>query len=145
MMVKRNSPVIQVVPFLPEHLETIHVRDEQKGEIPGKVLTDAVTFMVHDLPIAILGYFLIAPRVVQVWAIIGNEISLCPIAFHKQVLHFINWGFEYFTLQRMQMSVKIHYSKAIKWAESLGFKYEGRMKLYHFDGSDCYLFARTVQ
>lgn len=132
--------MIKIVPARQHHLDAIRPREPK----PMDLSMEAITFLHNDEPIAIVGWYLISPGVLQVWSLISDGVSQCPIAFHKSVRLLIEHGFERFELRRMQMSVRLGFGPGWKWAKALGFNCEGVMKKYGTDGSDYWLFARVA-
>lgn len=135
----------------PEHLVNMSVRQEFKldqNEIPRltyQVMTNrCYTVLDKDnVPLAIFGDNQINPKVVQLWAVISEDIKRYPIAFHKLVLRSLSEYLINSLEHRLQMTVREDFPAAIKWAKALGFHCEGRLKQYGVDGSDYLLFARV--
>lgn len=133
--------MIKVVPYSPEHLKAIQVRPEC-GDKPESVIGVAVTFMLEDKPVAILGGHMIARGVGQGWSLISMDATKVPVSLHKNARLFIRYVEERFALQRIQISVRCTFAGGWRWAEGLGFACEGIMRSYASDGGDCWLFAR---
>lgn len=136
--------MIRIVDYLPEHLEKIELRACHDGERPKSIPGQAVTFLSFDEPIAIIGGHMIAPGMMQAWALLSDKIIARKKSFHKQVKLFIEWALEHFSLRRIQISVRTSFPAGYKWAKALGFNCEGVMKRYGPAGQDCWLFARVV-
>lgn len=144
--------MISVNPFEPWHADAIknvisevENIEQHKAFIRGFKKSEdrhAVTISHCRDPIAIIGGVFRYPQVMEVFALLGEEITRHPIGFHKQVRRIINTYFSECELNRMQMEVRADHKRAVEWAVSLGFKPEGVMKKYGLDGSDYYLFAR---
>jgi len=45
--------------------------------------------------------------------------------------------------RRVEVAVDVNHAEGMRWAERLGFSYEGTMKAYTIDGRDCHLYARV--
>ncbi len=73
------------------------------------------------------------------WALIHEEIGTRFFAFHKAVLSFLNEC----KYQRVEMATSDRSVKSERWAEMLGFKWEGCMEKYFPDGSMGNLYARV--
>lgn len=134
---------IKIVDYIPEHLERLEQREVHHGEGGAGINTPAVTFLVDDKPIAIVGYFFLCPGVLQVWSLFSPDTCRYPLAFYKSIRNLIDYAFDSMQVRRVQMSVKVGYALGWKWAKSLGFKCEGIMSQYGNDGSDYHLFSRV--
>ena len=73
------------------------------------------------------------------WALIHEEIGLRFFQFHKGVVAFLNEC----KYQRVELATEDGIGKAERWAEMLGFKWEGCMEKYFPDGSMGNLYARV--
>lgn len=135
--------MIRVTRFSPEHYEKIIPRACHNVDHITGVAKEAITLLRDDVPLAILGWEWISKGVLQVFAIISDEIKKCPLVFHKTVLGLLNNEFEVKSVRRVQMSVVVGYQMGWKWAKALGFECEGIMRGYCPDGSDAWLFARV--
>jgi len=129
--------------YLPQHMRDIVVKDIHQGEHRTEVRTAAITFLLDDSPVAIIGWFRLSHSVLQVWSVLSDDVSKKPISFYKSVLNLIEYAFDSMKINRMQMSVRVGYNKGVRFAESLGFVLEGVMFKYGDDGSDYYLFSRV--
>jgi hypothetical protein len=135
--------MIKIVRFAPDHLEQLNLRPEQ-GEKPEMVGGNVLTFLHDEKPIAIVGWFLLAPGVAQCWALISEDVKKCPKSFHKNILLLLRWHQDKFEIRRFQMSVSCEFQTGWRWAKALGFTCEGIMKKYAANGSDCWLFGRVA-
>ncbi len=136
--------MIEVVDYLPEHLERIKLKACHNGERPNKISGVAVTILSGEDPLAIIGWYFISKGVVQIWAFLSDAITPVKKSFHKEVLSLLRWAFDSHPVQRIQISVVYGYTTGWKWARSLGFSCEGIMKKYGPSGNDYWLFARTT-
>lgn len=135
--------MIRVIPFQPEHLEQIELKENYvQGECPKTIMNTAFTLMREDKIIAIIGGFPFVPGVVHFWAFISKHVKDCPVDFHKKCLEIIEWYEVNEKPRRIQFEVKATYEMGRKWAESLGMQSEGLMRKWAPDGTDCYLYAR---
>ncbi len=137
--------MINVVAFAPEHLSQIKLKEVYAREgVRKSVSPGSLTILHESQPIAIFGGFFIGDGNYQVWGLVSDGVKKSPIAFHKAVQLLISEWFARLSIRRMQMSVQCGYEEGWHWAKSLGFRSEGVMKKYAPDGSDCWLFARTL-
>ena len=72
------------------------------------------------------------------WALIHEEIGTTFFRFHKGVVEFLD-NCKY---KRVEMVTVDGFKKAERWAEMLGFKWEGCMQKYFPDGGMGNLYAR---
>lgn len=135
--------MVDVVDYAPDHLERIVLKNVHDGERPKEIFGNAVTILIGEVPIAILGWYFISSGVVQAWALISEEVKKAPKIFHKTVKSLIGFSFEKYSLKRMQFSVRCDYPAGWKWAKALGFECEGIMKQYGAGGANCWLLARV--
>lgn len=139
------SSNIKVVAFEPSHLDRIQPKGiYTPGECPKTVMNSAFTLLAGDEVIAILGGFPFIPGVIHFWGLISDAASKRPLDFHKTCLKIIKWYEDYEKPRRMQIDVRVDYPMGQRWAESLGFISEGRMKKWNLDGTDAYLYGRSV-
>lgn len=102
------------------------------------------TFVGHlgDV-IAIVGYKPIHQFAGEFWAVTSDKVSMYPVEFHRTCLELLDLFLETNKIVRVQMVVKSGYYPGIKWAEALGFKLEGILRSYGFDGSDYVMMGRV--
>ena len=136
--------MIDILPYHPEHLQRIKLKDVYKSEGIREVTGHAITVFIDQIPVAILGWSVLSDGVIGVAALLSDEIRRKPIGFHKKVLSLIDNFLAQPSVRRMQFTVKTGYTEGWKWALSLGFKCEGIMRKYGPDGSDYWLFARCA-
>ena len=79
------------------------------------------------------------PQRAIAWALVHENIGLRFFQFHKGVMAFLD-GCKY---QRVELATQEGFSKAERWVEMLGFKWEGCMEKYFPDGSMGNLYARV--
>lgn len=135
--------MIRVEPFLPEHLENLVVQESQRHEKPTR-LRDGTTLFKGDQILGIVGGFKWNPGVIQIWAILSEDIKKYPISFHKICLELIDFCEQQHSPRRLQIDVRVDFERGQRWAESMGFIREGTMKKFASDGSDCYLYGKVV-
>lgn len=135
--------MIQVVPFKPEHLEKIDLKENySQGDCPKTVANTAFTLMAGDEVIAVIGGFPFVPGVIHFWAFISKQVRKYPVEFHKTCLDILDWYEKSENPRRIQWEVRADYVMGRKWAESLGLTCEGLMRKWGPDGADHYLYAR---
>ncbi len=78
----------------------------------------------------------------QLWAIFDAESERYPIALRRACLQLIQYAVARQGLHRVSLTVKSGYTKGNRFAESLGFKLEGKMSAFLPDATDANLYAR---
>ncbi len=78
----------------------------------------------------------------QLWAVFSPRVDLHPIALRRACLQFIHYAVDKQQLHRVSLTVKSGYAKGTRFAQSLGFELEGKMKKFLPDGEDANLYAR---
>lgn len=74
------------------------------------------------------------------WSLISEDVTGHKFArLHKMVLRFLA-SQDY---PRIEMTVDHDFEQGHRWARLLGFRWEGLMKKYNPNGSDCDLYARV--
>jgi L-amino acid N-acyltransferase YncA len=96
-----------------------------------------------DTPIAIIGLTLLWEGVADIWGVISDEVKKTPIAFHKQIMHSMNFYAEELKLRRLQVYVQAEFNDGCKWLRSLGFVTEGRLASFGPEGKDYYIMGRV--
>lgn len=72
------------------------------------------------------------------WALIHEDIGRRFFQFHKAVISYLDRC----KYQRVELAARDGHKEAERWAEMLGFKWEGCMEKYFPDGSMGNLYAR---
>lgn len=78
----------------------------------------------------------------QLWAAFDERVNLYPIMLLKTCLILINYAKQKQDLRRVSLTVQSGYTSGNRFAEALGFDFEGRMVGYLPDGADANLYAR---
>ncbi len=115
-----------------------------EGEKPKQVKTQALTLLRDGHPIAIFGCIWLGKTVLHLWSLLSEEVRKTPIEFFKTCRELMNWLAEKYQIRRFQMDVRTDFTEGSNFASALGFKCEGVMHKFHSDGSDCYLYGRTL-
>lgn len=80
-----------------------------------------------------------------IWAIFSKESERYPIALTKSCIALINEVAFIFELRRVSFTVRSDYTSGHRFAESLGFRFEGTMHGYLPDGANADLYARLFK
>lgn len=134
---------MRVVPFIQDHLKFLEVKGIHAGEVPQTVMTEAVTFLDGEKPVAIFGAFFLVPGVVYFWGLVSDDVKKKPLAFHKLARTLLNYYEKKQKVRRIQIDVKADFIEGQKWAKLLDFEYEGTMKRFGVNGDDFHLYARV--
>lgn len=143
--------MINVVPFELKHIAEF-VPEKSNLDIKATAIVnmldtnrELVSFLVDDKMVCLLGVNHYREGTAEVWLIKSTEIYKYKYEFFKRVKDLIdNFLFENLKLHRVEMSILAGWEKGYKWADKLGFKFEGIMKAYDTNYNDHALFARTV-
>ena len=102
----------------------------------------AYYFCYKGKPICIFGVIPLWPGVGETWLI--TDVSLADHArpFHYTARVMLDRFMSELNLVRLQISVHSHNVRAVKWAQSVKFKTEGRMQKFGPDGNDFFMMAR---
>ena len=137
--------MMTVIGYMPDHLVKIRVKDIHTGEVPTIILTDAMTVMDGEQPVAIFGSFTFVPGVYHLWGLISEDVRQKPVAFHRVSKELLGYYEKRTNARRIQMDVKASYIEGQKWAKALGFEYEGTMKRFGVNGEDFHLYGRITK
>lgn len=78
----------------------------------------------------------------QLWALFDRRVDKYPIALSRVCEALIQYAAEKQGLWRVSLNVRSEYTKGNRFAHSLGFDFEGRMRGFMADGGDANLYAR---
>lgn len=78
----------------------------------------------------------------QAWAVFGARVDEYPIALSKVCHSLINYAVAEQALQRLSLTVRSSYTTGDRFARSLGFTFEGRMRKFLPDGDDANIYSR---
>lgn len=78
----------------------------------------------------------------QLWAIFDKEVDNHPLSLTKACMQLIEYARKKQDLRRVSFTVKSDYNKGNRFADVLGFAFEGKMYGFLPCGSDANLYAR---
>jgi hypothetical protein len=81
--------------------------------------------------------------VARAWMLITGEMNGKFMPIHRAVKRAINANLGT-AFHRIEMSVLKHHEEGCRWANMLGFEFEGLARKYSPDGEDFYKYARVV-
>ena len=154
-----------VIDFLPkfnnvtyDKFDVAHAFNIESGEFEGlssqkvigvKSMLEAqakygfsITCFYKDEPVACFGCIPLWNGVAEMWSVIGNKARNHPIAMTKVAISFADICEIYFSLHRLQITVKTSDKRAVSWARAIGFISECTMKRYSSDKQDYNLMVR---
>lgn len=82
------------------------------------------------------------PGVAQLWAIFDKRVEEHPVSLRKACILLIKYAVAKQELRRVSITVKSDYTMGNRFAESLGFELEGKMRRFLPDGCDANLYVR---
>lgn len=99
-----------------------------------------------DCCIAILGVNILRVGVGELWLLPGVEIDECPYGFFKAVKKEIyEYCFKELGFHRLEILIEKGWVKGKKWAETLGFKFEGIREAYDAEFNDYEVYYKVVR
>lgn len=154
-----------VIDFLPkfnnisyDKFDIAHAFDIESGEFEGlsaqkvigiKTMLEvqakygfSITCFYNKEPIACFGCIPLWNGVAEIWSVIGDKARRYPIAMTKSAIAFADICEIYFSLHRLQITVKTSDKRASSWARAIGFISEVTMKQYSADREDYNLMVR---
>lgn len=141
------------LPFVPEHFDHLdfdhkeisvlsHVYDIKSMVSQQAQMGVAFTAFRHSKAIAILGVVSIWPGVGEMWSIFDNQARDIPATALRTGKSFSDIAIRYLQLHRLQITVRTDDSRALRYAEAIGFRTESVMHKYGPDQVDYLLMAR---
>ena len=140
---------LKIVSFDPRDLLMLNLQDDQDHIKPllsnpsygGTLVESGPAFSGYSdgKPVACIGVHQIEDHKGCAWALMSKNSGPYMFAITRHVKAFLDSC----GLMRVEAGVSVDFELAIRWAEILGFKQEGRMTKYFPDGSDAYLYARV--
>jgi len=149
-----NMEGLIVMPFHPTHIGRIemnrfdqHIADtlpdfQARLETIHHART-AWTIFYRREPALVMGMEYRFPTNYEAWLIPGTLSTQRGTLLSRGARRFFDKIGNRLNLRRMQIVVNVHNETAIRWAEFLKFKHEGRMSQYGPEGDDYHMYART--
>jgi hypothetical protein len=138
----------------PDHIEEINYKEcYSKDELEcvreliaaAKVSGNSLAVSIKNESgkvVGLVGSYKLWTGCSQIWAIFDREVDDHPVSLAKVCHNLIRYAATTQDLRRMSMNVRSHYEKGNRFAEFLGFDFEGKMWGYLPDGGDANLYAR---
>ena len=103
----------------------------------------AYTLMVNGIPVACVGLVLQDWGKAEAWTLFSNSFQNHVLTIYRLIKTGLKMAFHEKNLSRIQATIDPSYPATVKWIESLGFEYEGRLRKYGPLGQDFLMYART--
>lgn len=141
--------MMYVIPYRHFHIASLAIQEAQSSmsDIINPEYSKALelagpawTIMDGDQVMACAGLAKQWSNRAQAWTILSKYVTGTKfVRLHKMVARFLDM--QDFT--RIEMTVDHGFVQGHRWAELLGFQWEGLMRKYNPDGQDCDLYARV--
>lgn len=152
MLLTEEAPLTQsghlyIVPFEFAHFKELMVRphedsikaavklsDTEWATAIGREAVEAYTGYVGDKIVAIGGLNILWPTVGEVWIVGSPHIPEVRFSYVRATKFYLIYFREKYKLRRVQAQVVEGYDMLVRFAEKLGFEYEGT--LHNYCGGD---------
>lgn len=130
--------------FRPAHVAILEERqhDEKPASAPSGRPTGITIFRGAAI-VACAGIRPLWPGVGEGWVLTGALVHECPDVFTEIILRGLRWLERNQGYHRIGAHVRCSFPAAAKWAEALGFKYEGLAPAFGIDGGDYLHYGRV--
>lgn len=139
-----------IVAFLPEHLTLLRLQATQASAQHaltiehGQQIVEAKglarTALIDGEPIACAGLIPMWPGRSYAWAYLGADAARHFKTVHRAVLDVL----DSYRCRRVEMTVDVRDPGAKRWADRLGFVYEGTHRAWTHDGRDVECWAKVT-
>ena len=147
-------PQIALVPFNPVHTLNIRIGDAASIAMRENLnFADlmaaqaasghAITVLLHGTPAACFGSVSIWKGLEEMWCLLEERARKYPLAMTKIAIAYRDYRVIAGNLRRLQLNVRCSDQRAFRWAKTIGFELEAKMRRYGPDGSDFYLMSRV--
>lgn len=132
---------VKVKTFELTDLDNFDCRDPNWSKVdPEHLLTmPMATLLIEDIPIALFGLLYKHKGVAEAFMYGSPLIKTNKIAFQEKTKELLDFCIPEYEIHRLEMYVDLY---GTKWAESLGFEFEGKVSKYTEEKQDAYLYAR---
>lgn len=89
------------------------------------------------------GYTVVWDGVLEIWSVTTRNFDYSRKSYHRFAKEKIEEALELPGIHRLQMYVKARYPHLQRWAEGLGFTYEGRHPMMGPDKEEYYSYGRV--
>lgn len=153
MWMRPMSNKLEMVPFHPEHVKLMQIREQElKGIFAFEKAWEGLT-KLHKVSIALtmcydgrilgsMGFLDMWPGVCEVWVIPSRHLDRYGLVFARAVKRNLQTLIDDDKMHRIQVTA-IDDNRHNRWLEWLGFKCEGVMKNYSYQKQDFKMWSRT--
>lgn len=131
--------MIEVIPFLPEHLDMIEVRQEilkeieiirQRNLAPYHAQFPSLTIKDGSRIVACFGGIYLWPHTAESWLRTVQDVYKYKEVLVDHIGRLTDFVFNVWNLNRLQTAVQKEWTVACKFAERLGYIMEGELPYY---------------
>jgi len=101
----------------------------------------AKTALVDGKIVGVGGAVQYWPHVAEGWYCLSKEAAQCKMQMVKCIRKITEQAIKELDLHRLQSTIRVDFERAIKLAEFVGFKLEGRMEKYTQEGIACWMYV----
>lgn len=140
---------MRIEPLRAWHLESLELQPSQAmfGDVihqPGyaEMLVragPAFAAVQDDTVLGCGGSVEMYPTRAQIWSLISANAGRHMLGIHRAVEGYL----KQMPHRRVEAQVVAGFEPGARWLKRLGFEFEGTMRAYAFNGSDCWLYARV--
>lgn len=130
-----------LVPFDLDHIRKITPQDAQKSaDLSGEWISGpAWTAMDGDRIAAVGGFLMQWDGRFLAWAIIAKGANM------RKLTRIAKTKIDAFDVRRIEATIDVGFRQAIKWAEMLGFEFEGVLRCAGLNGEDFAMYSKVVR
>lgn len=103
---------------------------------------DAWVITRHGSPVVLITLSSPWPGNYAVHALVDEQIEDCALSVTRATRHLLQHLSKLNKARRVSVTVRADSEKALRWAQALGFEFEGMLHAYGADGSNYVLMAR---
>ena len=156
------SPNYQVLPFRKSHMESINIPwfeaqyiENLAVDIIGMSLPQdkdnsiqsndlSYTYIYKGEVLVCFGVNILWRAVGELWIIPSDSDDLIMLSVLSKISQIIDIIIEEYTLNRVQIQVRVANERTLCFINSLGFEKEGLMKQFGPEGGDYFMLSRTI-
>lgn len=103
----------------------------------------AYTLISDGVPVACAGLSLMEWEKAEAWALFSGDFQKHKLNIYRTIKLGLNAAFHDKKLVRIQATIDPRWTVNVKWIESLGFQYEGRLRKWGPDHGDHLLYSKV--
>ena len=140
--------MLNLIAFEPGHILDIETDFQfplsSRKAIAEHSVIDGYSLVNDGKIVACAGVSIMWQSVAEGWLIMSSDAYKYPVSIARYTEGLFDSIMKKNNLSRIQASVNCSDEKSVKFANWLGFEYEGIMRKFGPDGSDYFRYARTV-